>query len=230
VLLVITLGARAFFHDRGNQWGEVVTLLPVLACLVLGLYGRPGLSRAWPAVAYLAFMIPLPARIDSMLALPLQRLATVASCVLLKLTGLWVIAEGNVIHVDADRLEVATACNGLSMMVSLAATVTALVLLLPLRPWRQVVLLLSIVPVALASNVLRISATAWCYHRFGAAAGERFAHDAAGWLMMPVALVLVGLEAAALGWMFRDEEVEVQPMLLGRPIAPGGSRGRAKQP
>ena len=38
-----------------------------------------------------------------------------------------VLAEGNVIHVGAERLEVATACNGLSMLVTLGATVTALV-------------------------------------------------------------------------------------------------------
>ena len=217
-LLATALVARASFHERGNQWGEVATLLPALFGLTLALGGKPMLRRAWPAIAYLSFMMPLPGRIDAILANPLQKLATSASCQLLKLSGTWVIAEGNVIHVDADRLEVATACNGLSMMVTLAATVTAIVLIAPLRPWRQVVLLLSIVPVALASNILRITATAWCYHRFGAAAGEKFAHDAAGWLMMPIAMILVGLEVVALSWLVQDEETELTPMILGRPI------------
>jgi exosortase len=142
----------------------------------------------------------------------LQRLATLGSCLLLKLTGLWVVAEGNVILVGADPLEVAAACNGLSMLMCLAATVAAMTFLVPMAAWKRVVLLVSIVPVALLSNVLRITATAWCYHQFGAAVGGHFAHDAAGWLMMPVALILVGLELALLSWLIiAEEEVAVEP-------------------
>lgn len=217
--LAAVLAARAGLHERGNLGGEVITILPAVACLTLALGGWRLLGAAWPAVAYLAFMVPLPPRVDAAVALPLQRLATAASCSLLKATGLWVIAEGNVIHVGADRLEVAEACSGLSMMVTLAATVAAVVLVASLRPWKRAVLLGSIVPVAVGSNVLRIAATAWCYRRFGAAAGGRFAHDAAGWLMMPAALALVGLEMAALGWAFVEEEAVDEPTLLGRPIA-----------
>jgi exosortase len=125
----------------------------------------------------------------------------VGSCVILKLTGLWVVAEGNVILVGADPLEVAAACNGLSMLMCLSATVTALIILVVMAPWKRVVLFLSIIPIALISNILRISATAWCYHQFGAKVGGHFAHDAAGWLMMPVALVLVGLELGLLSWL-----------------------------
>ena len=57
---------------------------------------------------------------------------------MMQLSGVRVIAEGNVIHLpdappNSRTLEVALACNGLSMlMMTLAATVTATIILIPL--------------------------------------------------------------------------------------------------
>jgi exosortase len=207
---------RAICYERGAEGSETATLLLVIACLTLTAGGWPSLRRAWPAIAYLVFMLPLPQSINGLLSQPLQRVATVGSCALLKLTGLWVVPEGNVILVGADPLEVAAACNGLSMLMCLAATVAAMTLLVAMPPWKRVVLLASIIPVALISNILRITATAWCYHLFGSAVGGHFAHDAAGWLMMPVALVLVGLELSLLSWLVvRVEERSID--FLRRP-------------
>jgi exosortase len=204
---------RALCYERGAEWTETATLLPVIACLTLAAGGWPLLRRVWPAIAFLVFLLPLPLSINSILAQPLQRIATLGSCTLLKLMGLWVVAEGNVILVGGDPLEVAAACNGLSMLMCLAATVAAMTILIPMAPWKRVVLFLSIIPIALISNILRISATAWCYHLFGAKMGEHFAHDAAGWLMMPVALLLVGLELVLLSWII----VEVEELPARRP-------------
>jgi exosortase len=154
-------------------------------------------------------MYPVPPRVHALLAQPLQGLAASSAVGLLRLTGLWAVAEGNVIVVDDHPLDVAVACNGLSMLVALSATVTAFAALFPAPAWRKGVVLASVVPLALGSNVLRIAATAWCYQRFGAEVGGRLAHDAAGWLMTPVALAMV----------------EVKPTLLGRPIVRAGRSG-----
>jgi exosortase len=226
LLLAIVLGARAFFYERGNLWAESITLLPALGCLVLTFGGWGLFQKAWPALAFLIFMIPLPARLNTILAQPLQTMATTASVALLKLSGLWVIAEGNVILVGKQPLEVAEACNGLSMLMCLAATVMATILLVPLSKGMRVVMVLSAVPIAMLSNVLRIAVTAWCYQRFGFQVGHRVAHDMAGWLMMPTALVLVGLELLILAWLFVEETSVTEPMLLGKPITSSKDRDR----
>jgi exosortase len=217
--LLGVLVARAYCYERGAEWAETATLLPVIACLVMAAGGWPLLGRLWPAIGFLVFLLPLPRAVNNVLAQPLQHMATVGSCAILKLTGLWVVAEGNVILVDSDPLEVAAACNGLSMLMCLAATVAAMSTLIAMAPWKRIVLFLSIIPIALISNILRISATAWCYHLFGASVGGHFAHDAAGWLMMPVALVLVGLELGLLAWLVVAREelpVSRRPDLLLR--------------
>jgi exosortase len=228
LIVVAALVARAVFYEMGKNWLETVTFLAVIAGLVLALGGRSLWNGVWPAIAYLGFMLPLPPSFNNALSLPLQRLATQGSCLLLRMTGLWVIAEGNVIEVGDNRLEVATACNGLSMLMMLAATMTALVLLRPLSFWRRLVLLASIIPVALLSNVLRITATAWCYHIFGAGRGAHYAHDWAGYLMMPTALLLVGLEMALLSWFFTEIEEKVPTHDLGPLLIIRGKPGMAK--
>jgi exosortase len=204
--VALSLVARAYFYERNARWSETATLLPVIFGLGLARLGVPMMRRLWPGFAFLLFLLPLPNALNSALSQPLQRLGTVCACFVLKLSGLWVMPEGNVILVGSDKLEVAAACNGLSMLMSLAATVAAAASVFPMASYKRIVLLLSIVPIALASNVLRIAATAWCYHQFGAEVGSKYAHDAAGYLMMPVAIALVLLELSVLSWLIVETE------------------------
>ena len=222
-LVVAGLGARAIFHERGNTWNESATLLLVVAGLGFARLGWRTMLRVWPAFAFLIFLYPLPSQVNSALSQPLQSLATTCATNLLRLTGLWVMADGNVIQIGNERLEVAVACNGLSMLMSLAATVAATASLVPMATWKRVLLLPSIIPIALGSNVLRIAATAWCYYHFGAEVGSKYAHDAAGWLMMPTAMVLVGLELAIMSWLIvESEEAERTTDRLGLGLVSGG--------
>jgi exosortase len=207
-LVVAGLVARSWFLERGQSWMESATLLLVVTGLALARMGPGAMRKVWPAFAFLIFLYPLPPQINSGLAQPLQSLATTCACGLLRLTGLWVMPEGNVIMVGNERLEVAAACNGLSMMMSLAATVSATASLVPMSNWKRVLLLPSIIPIALGSNVLRIAATAWCYYKFGAEVGSKYAHDLAGWLMMPTAMLLVFLELTILSWLVVEADLD----------------------
>jgi exosortase len=210
-LVIAGLAARSWFLERGQNWMESATLLLVVTGLAMARMGPRVMFRVWPAFAFLIFLYPLPPKLNTALAQPLQSLATTCACFLLRLTGLWVMPEGNVIMVGNERLEVAEACNGLSMLMSLAATVSAAACVVPMANWKRLVLLPSIIPIALGSNVLRIAATAWCYYKFGAVVGSKYAHDAAGWLMMPTAMALVALELLILSWLVVESDEAVSP-------------------
>ena len=228
-MLLSLLVSRIYLYDGGFQWSAAASLLPVLAALALTLGGLTFLRRSWPALAYLLFLLPLPTRLNGILAQPLQNLATSMSVTLLKMSGLWVLAEGNVIYVGKQPIMVAEACNGLSMMMTLAATVAMAAFVLSMSAWKRVILGLSVAPIALVSNVLRITATAWCVHWFGAEIGGKRAHDAAGWLMMPLAFLLVLIELKMLSWLIVEEIVVNEPLLLGRPI-PTNRADRVRMP
>jgi exosortase len=235
VVLVAILTVRILAYERFSLWLETATFVPAAACLMLTLGGWPLLQRGWPAVIFLLFMLPLPQSANTMVTLPLQRIATLGSVFVMQLTGLWPIAQGNVIDLRTphgpEHLEVALACNGLSMLMTLAATVTATIILIPLPTWKRVVVLASAIPIALVSNITRIVATGWCYYQLEGARGKEFAHDWSGWLMMPLALILVGIEVLILSWLAAGYDAAAEAEVAARPIAPvipTSSKGKAK--
>jgi len=223
--LVAILAVRMFAYEQNNMWSETATLVPAVACLILAIGGWPLLKRGWPAVVFLVFMLPLPLSANSLIALPLQRIATMGSVFVMQLTGLWTTAEGNVItlrdHSGTQKtLEVAQACNGLSMLMTLAATVTATIMLIPMAKWKRIVVLASAIPIALLSNIVRIVATGWCYYLIDGERAKKIAHDWTGiLLMMPLALILVGLELLLLSWLVEDDRSSDED--IDRSILPG---------
>ena len=183
-LLAAILAVRAVAYEMGLQWLETATILPAIACLTWAFGGWPLLYRAWPAIFFLVFMLPLPPSVNAMIALPLQTLAATGSYFLLQLSGFWVIQEGNVLNLTTPfgmrPMDVALACSGLKMLMTLAATVTATIMLLPLPRWKRFVLLASAVPIALVSNMSRIMTTGWCYYYIKGDRGTHLGHDISG--------------------------------------------------
>jgi exosortase len=212
VLLTAILAVRAIAYERNSQWVETATLVPAIACIIWTFGGWPLLRRVWPAVMFLVFLLPLPQPVNELISLPLQRIAATGSCFLLQLSGFWAIQEGNVINLETPHgpmpLDVALACNGLRMLMTMAATITATIILIPLPTWKRITLLASTVPIAMLSNMLRIVATGWCYYEITGPKAKEWAHDLSGYLMMPMALLLVGLELQLLSWLVPDRTAE----------------------
>jgi exosortase len=183
------VGAR-FYLD----WLSAASLIPSLLGLCLGLGGRKALKWAWPSIAFLAFMLPLPYRLEIALGGPLQRLATLASTYVLQTIGLPAVAEGNIIIMEQAKINVIEACSGLGMLVTFFSLATGLAILIK-RPWPdKVLVVVSAVPIALAANVARITVTGLLADTIGQDAALDFFHDLAGLFMVPLALGLLWLE------------------------------------
>ncbi|WP_422931944.1 exosortase/archaeosortase family protein [Singulisphaera sp. PoT] len=210
-LLLAVLALRYPLYEWNEQYIENATFPLVIACLTLAVGGWHLFKVAWPALAFLLFMLPLPPSINSILADPLQRVATLGSITVLQVMNLPVFAEGNVIIIGAEPLEVAQACNGLSMLLSFITLITAMVILIPRPLWERITLMLSAIPIALIANIIRIVATAWCYHKFGHETGEKIAHDMAGLVMPVIALALAFLELRILSWLVVEEPLAPAP-------------------
>ncbi len=201
---LMRLASAAYYFE----WLDALSLLPALAgvCVLLG--GRPALAWAWPSIVFLAFMMPAPYQLEVALAQPLQHLATVFSTYLLQTAGLPAIAEGNVIWIDDIPLGVVEACSGLGMLITFFALSTAVALVLA-RAWTdRVVLFLSAVPIAVLTNVARITLTGILYATAGGTVARFVYHDLAGWLMMPLALGLLWLELKFLTHLFIEPKPE----------------------
>lgn len=180
------------------------SMIPCLAGVVLLLLGWSGLKWSWPAILFLVFMIPLPGFIAGQLGHPLQRIGTIASTYVLQTIGIAATASGNVIWLPDDaagdpvRIGVVEACSGLRMLTTFFAISIAAFFILDRPLWERAVLVLSAPLIAVLANVTRIAATGLAYTWVGSEAGEIVFHDLAGWLMMPLAIILLMGELAIL--------------------------------
>jgi exosortase len=210
--VVMRLAGAYIYFD----WLQAISLLPVLFGILLLAAGPRAVRWAGPAIAFLVFMIPLPFRIETALSLPLQRFATAASTYVLQTLGRPAFAEGNVIVVNDARIGVVAACNGLGMLILFVALAVAVVMIVRRHPLEKAVIVATSPLVAVAANVVRITATCFAAEFVSDRWADLLFHDLAGWLMMPLALLMLGAEMYVLSHLFVDR-------------APGATAGPANR-
>jgi exosortase len=205
LIFVASLAARYVSVHYYLPFVDGWSILIWLASVVTTLGGLRLLAWAGPSIGFLAFMIPLPFGVEGALSQPLQRVATKISCYTLQLLGQPAFAEGNVILVGDLQLEVAQACSGLRLFLSILALSYAYIVLIRRTWWEKLIVALSTVPIALLCNAARIVATGFLLQATSSE-WHPVAHDMAGWGMIPLAALSFWLVQWYVGLLFRADE------------------------
>lgn len=190
-LLVFAQAARAFGLLFMYESAERYSLVLTIAGLVLTVAGwRVFCCVKW-ILLFLFLMVPFPGRVHNMISSPLRNLASTGSVFVLE-AFIKVGRQGNVLTLNEDTtVGVAEACSGLRMLTAFII-VAAFIAYMVKRPrWQKTVMLLSSVPVAIVCNIIRIVVTAVLMLLVNAEIAEKFFHDFAGLVMMPVAVMLM---------------------------------------
>lgn len=204
VLVALGVGIRLFATYKYYVSLEPMALIPCAAGLVLLFGGWAAVRWAWPAVLFLAFMIPLPFSIATAMAGPLQRFATVTSTFIMQTLGMPALAEGNVILLNEHSIGVVEACSGLRMLVVFVALSTGIVLVVQRHWLDKTIIMASAIPIAILSNLIRVASTGILYEMGQAQLAQTFFHDVAGWLMPPLALAMLWIELKVMSHLFID--------------------------
>ncbi|MFM2164026.1 MAG: hypothetical protein RL325_463 [Planctomycetota bacterium] len=181
-----------------SWWGEQTDTraalhlgaIVALAACAVAMAGLEVVRQFFPAFLALLFLIPVPAEVRKWLAGPLQALAVTVTQEVLDVIGVATERAGNSIQIAGRSIFVGEACDGMRMVFALALTFFAFVFSVPLRLHARVALLVAAPVIAIACNVVRLVPTALAYAYASAEDAERF-HDIAGWLMLPLAIVLL---------------------------------------
>jgi len=181
------------------------SLVVILAGLTLFFFGKRLFRAMLVPLAYLLFMVPLPYILYDSVAFPLKLFVTKASIAVLRLTGVVVMSEGNIIMLPATTLEVADACSGIRSLISLLALAVAYSFFLKISNPRRWILVVSAVPIALFANAVRVIGTGFLAQYWGARAAEGFFHEFAGMAVFGVAIALLVAVGTLLGKTQRRE-------------------------
>jgi exosortase len=221
-------------HAAGSllyyEWLNAISLLPVLAGVAVLFGGWPTLRRAWPAIAFLAFMVPLPYWVETGLTHPLQRVGTNASTFTLQTFGFAVFSEGNVIRMGDHKIGVVEACSGLGMLVTFFALSTAVAIVIRRPLWERLLVIVSAVPIAILTNIIRIVVTAMMFKWTNPKLAEMVFHDLFGYLMPPLALAMLWAELRLIAWVFPVREFAEQDAVAQSSFLPGAEWGLPAAP
>ena len=201
-VLAIGVGIRlagGFFY---LAWLDPLSLLPTLLGIGMLIGGMAFLRWAWPAVLFLGFMIPLPYSLAIALSGPLQHVATVISTFIMQVCGLPALAEGNVILLNENQINIAEACSGLSMLMVFVAMSAGMAIVVKRPLLDRLIIFGSAIPIAILTNVIRVTTTGILYETVNGETAHTFFHDVAGLMMPAVALGILAVEMAILRRLF----------------------------
>jgi exosortase A len=200
-LAVAILGLVLFLFGMlaGESFTMRFSMLVVLAGAILYGFGAGLMKAVAFPFAYLIYMIPLPYILYDSIAFPLKLIVSKYSVAFLKLIGIPVMREGNVINLVSTTLEVADACSGIRSIVSLLALATALAYFSHKGWKKRALLIFSALPIAIFANGVRVIGTGILANWYGAAAAQGFFHEFAGLVIFGVAMALLLLTSYILG-------------------------------
>jgi exosortase D (VPLPA-CTERM-specific) len=196
-----TLGAELF--------SQRTSLVVMLAAVVIYFFGRRVLALTAVPFALLLLAIPIPQIVFNRIALPLQTLASQLAVWGIRLFSVPTVRKGNVIDIlpnggiQAISLEVVEACSGIRSLMTLVTLALVLGYFTRSRDGggfanltrsdlvRSVLLMIAAIPIAVLTNAARVTATGLMTYEYGKQATYATIHDASGWVVYVVALVLL---------------------------------------
>ncbi len=179
---------------------DIVTYALILwvGGVVLTLFGwKRGIRHQLPVI-HLVFMLPLPQFVYWQLTTFLQFVSSELGVWFIKLAGISVHLEGNIIDLGVYKLQVAEACSGLRYLFPILSFSYLFAILYRGPFWHKVVLFLLAAPLTVLMNSFRIGMIGVLVNAYGIEQAEGFLHFFEGWVIFGACIGVLFLTALAL--------------------------------
>lgn len=202
--LAVLLGGVSIYvvGTIGAEWfSKRSSLIIVLGGLILYLYGAEIFKSLLFPLSYLIFMVPIPAIIYKTVAFQLQLFVSKIAAHIIALVGIAVYRSGNIIEIASGPLAVEEACSGMRSIMALLALSSLFAYFLYRSKLKQAILFASALPIAIITNVIRVTTTAIGAHYFGRQVAEGALHESYGGVVFVIAFILLFLLSKFLDWI-----------------------------
>ncbi len=172
------------------QYGFVIAL----AGFALAYMGWRGFKEIWIPLLLLFFMIPFPDVIIQDISRNLQLISSSIGVWIIRLFGISVYLEGNVIDLGVYKLQVVEACSGLRYLFPLMTLGFVCAYIYKATLWKRAVVFLSTIPITIFLNSFRIGMIGVLVEYWGQSMAEGFLHDFEGWAVFMACTGILVLE------------------------------------
>lgn len=198
LLLVAALGLDVIGRLSALFVLQHLALILAIAGLVLAMGGCQVLYILRMPLGILLFMVPLPNIFLNPMSSQLQLISSSIGVAIMRLFGVVVLQEGNVIDLGSYRLEVAEACSGLRYLFPLMTLGFLTACFYRAELWKRVTIFLSSIPITILMNSLRIASIGLMVDRWGTGMAEGAIHEVQGWMMFMLSTAVLLLEVGLL--------------------------------
>ena len=165
---------------QGYMLLAAFSLLPFLYGTVGFIYGRQTQKILRIPIIYLLFMVPPPFALLDKITLPLRYISAASVESILKILGFKVIREGLNYTVNGHSMTVEEACSGFRSLITMLALGFAYIIAYKGNLKRNTMLILSVAPLALIGNIIRILIISFMAVFLGEKTAEGFMHSFSG--------------------------------------------------
>lgn len=142
-------------------------------------------------ICILLAMFPLPSIVNTAITSKLKLLSSDLGAMILRMSGVAVFQDGNVIDLGFTRMELVDACSGLRYFFPLLIVAILVAALHRAKFWQRILLVLSAAPVSVLSNALRIAGMGWLYPVMGGRILDGFWHELFGWSLFMLTIFIL---------------------------------------
>lgn len=198
-VLITLVGQLSTLHSI-TQYGFVIAVIGG----VYALLGRAAFRIIFVPLLLLFLMAPLPGFVFNNLSSQLQLISSEIGVAVIRLFGISVFLEGNVIDLGVYKLQVVEACSGLRYLFPLLALAIIASYFYQAAVWKRVLLILSSIPITVLMNSFRIGVIGVLVEYYGIEQAEGFLHDFEGWIVFMACVALLIVEIWLLSLVGKD--------------------------
>lgn len=195
---VLLAGILLFILGWRNDYLSLTagSMIPVLIGLIGFLYGPKAVRTLAFPIAYLALMIPPPLGILDAITLPMRYGISAVAGGILKSFHYPVMRQGLLLYIGNQEIFMGAPCSGFRSLITMISLGLAYIHILKETRMNKFIILLSVVPLALFGNLLRVLSLCLVTYYFGQEAGQGFFHDFSGIIVFVIMILgLLGIEA-----------------------------------
>lgn len=193
ILLLVFAGSRRALLDRNDY-------LSIAACSLIVIWtggfalvhGVRSLREALFPLLFLLFAVPVPNAAREWIIFQLQSGSTELSYWFLRSTGMPIARDGFVFYLPTMNVEVAPQCSGIRSSLSLVITGVLAAYFFLRTGWARALLMLSLVPIAIIKNAVRIATLSLLGVYVDPSIIESDLHRKGGFVFFALALVSAG--------------------------------------